>query len=326
MPNKSVPPVQPVQQNPAPSVPAESTAPQPTMSITSASELATRFTARFAALAAYQKSLNRVAALYANMLKNPRGVPTQKDAIADLDIYETDLDGVRQAIADMTHVDAQTATEFANWFEGRTGRKFDPKTLNYANAVKEETAEDQEQTREARLLGDTALAIIRDLGVTNTYNVTPDAVQKPKRGSLLVGFFNTAGEKFSKPQPKVEPETPTADWLTPLYLGEKGTKKDEFASLMKFMGRLQEKMQQYADQPNMRTVVIDLYANAGISREDIEDRLAKAQKLSAETLEQTNQILTLVGQDQQHFADWVDGLVDFRHVYGGVAMLFFPNK
>jgi hypothetical protein len=294
------------------------------MSIVPANEVAAKFMARFPTLAPCQKSLTLIAAIYANMLKNPRGVPSQRDAIADLDFYNTDLDGVRNAIADMTHVDAQTTTEFASWFEERTGRKFSPKNLNYADAVKEETAEDQEQTREARLLGDTALAIIRDMGVTNRYAVIPDA-KKPKRGSLLVGLVNTAAARISKSEAKPAQEEPSADWLTPLVLGDKGTKKEEFDGLMKFMTRLQNKMQQYGDQPNMRKLVLDELANAGISQDVIETRLERAQELAEEALKQTNQILTLVGNDQQHFADWVDGLVDFRHMYGGVAGLFFHN-
>ena len=307
----------PGQENPAP---AEMPVQQPVMAITSATALADKFATRFPDLNEVRPQLNLITALYSNVIQNPLGTPTLKEALADLDLYDTDMEGVQSALNALVKADNKVATEFADAFLERTERKLNVRTLNFSDAVKEETAEDQDQARKARILSDTALKIIAELGVANLHQPTKE--QKPKRGSLLVGLLNAVGEKIpgggGSSKKQVE-EEPVADWLTPLVLDDQ---EEEYESLLKFMGRVQNQMNKYSAQPNMRTLVLDVLANAGITQSDIEERLARALELANEALAQTNAILALVGKDQQAFANWVDGLVDFRHMYGSVGKLF----
>lgn len=304
---------------------------QPTIVIVSASQVAASFLSRFPGLAAYKESLDLIAGLYATHVKNPLGTPSYKEAVSDLDTsFSTDLDGVRAAIAELTHCDVELASAFADTFKGKTGRSFNIKTLNFTGAVQDETAEQRDQERLARELADRARDIVARLHIADSFNVSATPA-KPKRGSLLVGFVNSTAAKITRTPIKQEVGPATPDWNTDPILDKDdndGEINDEYVRLDKFLDRVIALINKFAAQPNMRELVLQMLANGRppVTEKDIEESVFEAFKLSHDTLEQTTTILSGVGRDAQYFADWVDGLKDLRAMYGSVAALFFPAK
>ena len=83
-------------------------------------------------------------------------------------------------------------------------------------------------------------------------------------------------------------------------------------------------MDRYAQQPNMRQLVLDYLANAKIDIDQVESSLEQASEFAHDQLEQSNIILAKVGHDQQVFADRIDGHADLRQIYGSVGKFFLP--
>lgn len=301
---------------------------QPTITVVSASQIAESFVGRFPSLTEYGEQLRLVTGLYATYVMSPLGPVTAKEAVADLEaMFSTDLDGVRSAIADLTHCDVSLASAFADEFKLRTGRTFNIKTLNFTGTVQDETGEQREQERLARELADKARAIVTRLPVADRYNQS-GAPAKVKRGSLLVGFVNATAAKVTRTPIKRGIEKPQLDWNTEPVLDNSDGGNEEYVKLDRFLDRVIALIEKFASQPNMHDLVLQMLENGrpAIKESDIENSVFRAFELSHETLEQTTQILALVGHDAQYFTDWVDGLKDFRRVYGSVAALFFPAK
>lgn len=310
------------------SAPNEGAQPQPTIVIVSAAQVVAKFIERFPELAACSDSLQLVAGLYATYVKNPTGTVAFKEAVADLeDMFSADLDGVRKAIDELTRVDVESTTAFADEFEKVTGRPFNTKTLNFTGAVQEETEEQRQQEQLARELADKARSVVTRLPCKDEYNQPADK-NKPRRGSLLVGFVNKAAAQVFHDSNEHETESvePRPDWNTPPILDSKGN--EEYLKIDKFLSRVLALIDKFDKQPNMRDLVLQMLANGrpAVTEADIEANIYRAFELSHQTLERTTTILAGVGQDSQRFANWVDGRKDFRAMYGSVAALFFPAK
>ena len=306
--------------------PAPAPAPQPVVTIASASQTVAELVSRLPALASVKTELQLIAGLYVAYPANPLGSIPLKEAVQELKIlYHTDPIGVRDALTTITKLDAKAATELADEFQSRTGRKLSTTTLDIGPAVSDETKEQQTQDRLARGLLVNIQIIVNRLSARDLYTLHHQTEKKPVRGNFVVSLVNHAAERVIKPESKsVQPEPAPADWLTPPILDPSNADYNELIALIDLIIKL---MDRYASQSNMRQIVLDYLAPTEVNDiAKIEIALERASELAHDQLKQSNEILALVGRDQQVFADRIDGLHDLRHMYGAVAAFFFPGK
>jgi hypothetical protein len=300
--------------------------PQPVVTIASATEMVAELINRLPALNSIKPELGITVGLYVAYVANPLGSVSLKDATNELGVlFQTDPEGVRNAIAAVTKADVAIANEFAGSFKKQTGRELNIRTLNFREAVDGETKEQRGTDRLARELLVKVQTVVNRLGVRDLYTLAHQAEKKPVRGSVLVNLINRAGEVMARTDKKSAVTVePMPDWLTPPILGAEGN--DEYGGLVKFIESVIGLMDRYTNQPNMRQIVLDYLATAKIDAAKIEAKLERASELAQEQLKQSDEVLKLVGHDQQAFADQIDGLTDLRHIYGSVAQFFFPGK
>ena len=297
-------------------------APQPTLTIRSANEVASELVRRVPSLASCQASLELVVALYVAYIDNPLGDLTVRDAVDELDsLYKTDLNGVRDAIAEITQVDTKSSTEFADEFRTRTGRNLSIKKLDIDTAVAAERDEQQKLDRLARELLVKVQTVVNRLGVRDLYTLK-NGEKKPARTSLLVNIANKTAAKLLGSEKRAAEAEPAPDWLTEPILNP--DENDNYKRLVKFINNVIALMDRYAQQPNMRQLVLDYLANAKIDIDQVESSLEQASEFAHDQLEQSNIILAKVGHDQQVFADRIDGHADLRQIYGSVGKFFLP--
>jgi hypothetical protein len=301
--------------------------------VTSAQDMVRGLIAQLPSMSVMKEQLGLVCGVYAQFVVGPTQVDL-KDALNDLAaFFDTDADGLKQAIAEINQVISKESMMLAAEFKEKTGRDLDLKTLDIQPAVLEERTEQQSATKLALDMRSQVRTIVVQLGVRDIFTEKQQvkgAKKEPSKGRLLEKMADVlAARKLLVKKEEIPAETEDAlaqenpDWLTPPVLD---SSDPEVATVKRKLDAVIRVMQRYSAESNMKEASLAALANMNTPVDVLEELIERTQELVEKQLAQSKSILAGVDEDEKTFHARVQALQDVKIVYGSVMRYFFPSK